>query len=64
MIILLYVMDSLRPDFLSCYGYPKQTSPNIDRLAKEGVLFANAFCPVHLDTTVRSLLAVVYLFFR
>ncbi|MCJ7785607.1 MAG: sulfatase-like hydrolase/transferase, partial [Desulfobacterales bacterium] len=43
MIIILYVMDSLRPDFLSCYGYPKETSPNIDRLAPEGVLFTNAF---------------------
>lgn len=36
-------MDSLRPDFLSCYGYEKETSPNIDRLAQEGVLFKNAF---------------------
>jgi arylsulfatase A-like enzyme len=43
MIILLYVMDSLRYDFLSCYGYPKETSPNIDRLAEEGVMFTHAF---------------------
>jgi len=43
MIILLYVMDSLRPDFLSGYGYTKETSPAIDRLAEEGVLFTNAF---------------------
>jgi arylsulfatase A-like enzyme len=43
MIIILYVMDSLRPDFLSCYGYQKETSPNIDALAREGVLFTNAF---------------------
>jgi arylsulfatase A-like enzyme len=43
MIILLYVMDSLRYDFLSCYGYPKETSPNIDRLAREGVTFVHAF---------------------
>lgn len=43
MIIILYVMDSLRPDFLSCYGYERATSPHIDELAREGVLFANAF---------------------
>jgi arylsulfatase A-like enzyme len=36
-------MDSLRPDFLSCYGHEKETSPNIDALAREGVLFENAF---------------------
>lgn len=36
-------MDSLRYDFLSCYGYPKETSPNIDRLAEEGVIFTHAF---------------------
>src|SRR3990172_436138 len=36
-------MDSLRSDFLSCYGYPKETSPHIDRLAQAGVLFKNAF---------------------
>ncbi len=43
MIILLYVMDSLRADFLSCYGYSKNTSPHVDRLAQEGVLFTQAF---------------------
>ena len=43
MLVILYVMDSLRPDFLSCYGYEKETSPNIDGLAEEGVLFTNAF---------------------
>jgi arylsulfatase A-like enzyme len=43
MIIVLYVMDSLRYDFLSCYGYSKETSPNIDRLAEEGVTFSHAF---------------------
>ena len=36
-------MDSLRPDFLGCYGYNRETSPNIDKLAQESVLFRNAF---------------------
>lgn len=43
MIVILYVMDSLRSDFLSCYGYPKETSPQIDRLASEGALFVEGF---------------------
>jgi arylsulfatase A-like enzyme len=43
MIIILYVMDSLRADFLSCYGYEKETSPHIDEMAQESVLFTNAF---------------------
>ncbi|HLH71651.1 MAG TPA: sulfatase [Chloroflexota bacterium] len=43
---ILYVdIDSLRPDHLGCYGYHRQTSPNIDRLAAEGVRFTNCFVP-------------------
>jgi len=41
--ILLVVMDTTRADHLSCYGYPKPTTPNIDRIAREGVLFENAY---------------------
>ena len=43
MIVILYIMDSLRADFLSCYGCPQETSPNIDSLARESVLFLDAF---------------------
>jgi len=40
--ILLITIDALRPDHLSCYGYKRNTSPNIDKLAKEGVMFTQA----------------------
>ncbi|MDY7093354.1 MAG: sulfatase [Acidobacteriota bacterium] len=37
--ILLITVDTLRADHLSSYGYPRETSPVIDRLAAEGVRF-------------------------
>jgi arylsulfatase A-like enzyme len=41
--ILLVVIDALRADHLSSYGYSRQSSPAIDRLAAEGALFEQAF---------------------
>jgi len=39
---ILYIdIDTLRPDHLGCYGYGRNTSPNIDRLASEGIRFDN-----------------------
>lgn len=43
--VLVIVIDTLRADHLSAYGYSRETSPNIDKLAKEGVLFENAIAP-------------------
>ncbi len=40
--VLLIVVDTLRADHLSIFGYPRPTSPNIDRLARNGVLFKRA----------------------
>lgn len=42
--ILFLDLDTLRPDHLGCYGYPRNTSPNIDSIAKEGVIFQNYYC--------------------
>src|SRR5439155_24925563 len=41
---ILYIdIDSQRPDHLSCYGYHRKTSPNIDRIAADGVRFENLY---------------------
>jgi len=40
--VLLLVIDTQRADHLSCYGYPRPTSPAIDALAAESVLFEHA----------------------
>jgi len=39
--VVLIGVDTLRADHLSCYGYPEQTSPRIDALAADGVLYRN-----------------------
>ncbi len=41
---ILYIdIDSQRPDHLGCYGYHRDTSPNIDRVAQRGVRFDNYY---------------------
>jgi len=41
--VILISLDTLRADHLGCYGYGRQTSPNMDKLAAESVLFKNTF---------------------
>jgi len=40
--IVLITMDTVRADHLSAYGYGRETTPNLARLAEKGVLFENA----------------------
>lgn len=42
--VLFLDLDTLRPDHLGCYGYQRNTSPNIDAIAKEGVTFTEYYC--------------------
>jgi len=41
--VLVIVVDALRADHLSTYGYSRATSPHLDELARSGVLFENAY---------------------
>lgn len=43
--VVVVIFDTLRADHISAYGYSRPTTPNIDRLAREGVLFQNAVSP-------------------
>ncbi len=41
---ILYIdIDTLRPDHLGCYGYHRDTSPNIDAVAERGTRFTNVY---------------------
>jgi arylsulfatase A-like enzyme len=43
--VVLITIDALRPRNLGAYGYARETSPNIDALARDGALFQAAFAP-------------------
>jgi len=40
---LVVVIDSLRADHVGAYGYPRATTPRIDALARDGIVFDHAF---------------------
>ena len=41
--VVVFLVDDLRPD-LKCYGNDLMHSPNIDKLAEQGVMFNKAYC--------------------
>ena len=50
--IILISIDDLRADHLGCYGYTRNTSPNIDSFARKSILFER--CYVHEPWTLPS----------
>lgn len=59
--VLLIVVDTLRKDHLGVYGYGRDTSPNIDRLAADGVRYESAFSQAPWTTpSLGSLLTSQY----
>jgi arylsulfatase A-like enzyme len=59
--IVICVLDAARCDHLGCYGYARETTPNIDELAKESLVFENHFCQVsHTKASTASLFTSQY----
>ncbi|MCC6539016.1 MAG: sulfatase-like hydrolase/transferase [Bryobacterales bacterium] len=52
--IVFVLVDDLRFDELGCTGHPFAQTPHIDRLAREGVLFRNAFAATPLCSPSRA----------
>ena len=52
--IILISIDTCRADYLSCYGYPKETTPNIDAFARNATLFKNVVSPVPITLPAHS----------
>src|SRR4028119_37178 len=48
--LILFGVDSLRAGSMSCYGYHRLTTPHIDKLAGQSVLFEKNYSP-HIPTT-------------
>jgi arylsulfatase A-like enzyme len=59
--VLLMVMDTVRADHVSAYGYPRPTTPSLDRLAREGALFEHASTPMPWAPAHISLLTGLYM---
>lgn len=55
--IIFITIDALRPRNMGCYGYKRDTCPNIDSLAKKGVLFKNFFSSY--NNSHRSFLSIL-----
>jgi len=55
--VLLITIDTLRADHLGCYGYGRATTPHIDRLAAQGVLFESLYTT--LPRTTQSIATIM-----
>ena len=51
--VLFIIIDDLRPE-LNCYGAKYMKTPNIDRLASQGVMFENAYCNIPVSGASRA----------
>lgn len=59
--IIILTVDSLRVDHLGISGYHRNTSPNIDKLAKEGTFFKNTYSVLpNSDPAATSILTGLY----
>lgn len=59
--VLLIILDAARAQQFGCYGYERATTPEIDRIAREGVVFERAYAPaVYTLASMASLWTSLY----
>jgi len=59
--IFVVLVDAARADHIGSYGYKRKTSPTIDTIAGQGLLFENAFSQCSTtDTSVASIMTSLY----
>lgn len=59
--IIFIIIDAVRARNVGAYGYDKPTTPNIDKIAQEGVLFRNAYCCInYTDSSLTSIFSGIY----
>ena len=59
--VFVYIIDALRADHLGCYGYARDTSPNIDEFSTEATLYEHAYTPATWTRpAVASMLSGIY----
>jgi len=51
--VIIILTDDLGYNDLSCYGNPDFQTPNIDRMAEQGMRFTQAYCPASVSTPSR-----------
>ncbi|MDX2052085.1 MAG: sulfatase-like hydrolase/transferase [Polyangiaceae bacterium] len=60
--VLLVSVDALRADHVGAYGYQRNTTPNIDELARTATLFDRAYAPTpHTSYSITSLMTGKYM---
>lgn len=60
--VLLISIDALRADHVGAYGYERASTPHVDRLARQGVVFDRAYCPTpHTSYSVVSMMTGKYI---
>jgi len=60
--VVLVTIDALRADHLGAYGYTRRTTPHLDALAREGVVFDAAYAPTpHTSYSLLSLMTGKYM---
>jgi len=59
--IFLLSVDSMRADFLGCYGHPLIKTPHLDKIAKSGITLSRMFCSApYTVPSLASLLTALY----